>query len=143
LSAGGVVVVEAPSGGIKVSPFIPHGGGASRGVVGELEPECAHGSGGSMGLRFLGGWCGGGADPFVDFVLGFRRRGRDSSIVATELLRFCTGSWAGLPPAHSRSWLLRRGCGGSGRATSLFSIDSVDWLRRRGDSDKLGAFPGR
>jgi hypothetical protein len=92
LSAGGVVVVEAPSGGIKVSPLIPHRGGASRGVVGELEAVCAHGSGGSMGLRFLGGWCGGGADPFVDFVLGFRRRGRDSSIVVTELLRFCTGA---------------------------------------------------
>ncbi|KAK1663495.1 hypothetical protein QYE76_051654 [Lolium multiflorum] len=91
LSSGGAVVVEALSGGIRVSPLIPHRGGVPRGVVGELEAECAHGSGGSMGPGFLGGWCGGGADPFVDFVLGFRRRGRDFSIAAMELLRFCTG----------------------------------------------------
>jgi hypothetical protein len=33
----------------------PHCGGALHGGVGELEAVCTHGSGGSMGLGFLGG----------------------------------------------------------------------------------------
>jgi hypothetical protein len=74
-----------------VSLLIPHRSEASHGDVGELKAVCAHGSGGSMGLGFLGGLCGGGADPVVNFVLWLRRRGRDYSIVTTEFVRICTG----------------------------------------------------
>jgi hypothetical protein len=85
------VVVEAAPGGIKELQLILHCDDASHGDVGELEAMSAQGSGGSMGLGFLGGWRDGGVDPCVDFVLWLRRRGCDYSGVAMELLRICTG----------------------------------------------------